>query len=139
MSLLVEETNDLRTCHSLRRVVFIEEQGVSQAEEVDGKDGEARHVLARLNGRAIGCARVLSYGSTVKIGRVCVLSDGRRRGIGAALIEGCHAIGQDWGATRAILGAQLTALSFYEQLGYRAYGDVFDDAGIDHKMMEIPL
>ena len=41
------------------------------------------------------------------------------------------------GVTRAALGAQLDALGFYERLGFTAYGDVFDDAGIDHRMMEL--
>ena len=31
----------------LRRVVFIEEQGVSEADEVDGLDDQAIHLLAR--------------------------------------------------------------------------------------------
>ena len=32
-------TDDLATCHALRRVVFIEEQNVDPALEVDGRDG----------------------------------------------------------------------------------------------------
>jgi len=34
------------------------------------------------------------------------------------------------------LGAQLSAIPFYEGAGFQAYGDVFLDAGIDHKMMK---
>ena len=43
------------------------------------------------------------------------------------------------GHERVILGAQLTAIPFYEKLGYAAYGPEFDDAGIPHRMMEKPL
>ncbi|MEL6609538.1 MAG: GNAT family N-acetyltransferase [Pseudomonadota bacterium] len=135
----VAVTQDIAACQALRRTVFIEEQGVSVDEEVDGKDAEAIHLLARDGARAIGTARILSYGTTAKIGRVCVLPDQRGSGTGVALIEGCHEAARAAGATRAILGAQLSALGFYERLGYRAYGDVFDDAGIDHQMMEIGL
>jgi hypothetical protein len=35
----IERTEDIATCQRLRRVVFIDEQGVSQADEVDGLDG----------------------------------------------------------------------------------------------------
>ena len=33
------------------------------------------------------------------------------------------------------LGAQLHALPFYEKQGYHAYGDIFLDADIQHRMM----
>lgn len=139
MTLRVEQTDDIAACQELRRIVFIDEQGVAEHEERDGKDGEALHVIARLDGDAIGTARVLPFGTTAKIGRVCVLSQFRGTGAGVALIEACHNVARQSGATRVILGAQLSALGFYERLGYRAYGDVFDDAGIDHRMMELGL
>ncbi|MEM7296325.1 MAG: GNAT family N-acetyltransferase [Pseudomonadota bacterium] len=135
----VTRTDDIEACLALRRTVFIEEQNVPEEIEMDDRDGEAIHLLARRQGAPIGTARVLAYGSTIKIGRVCVLAAHRGGGIGVALIEACHAEGRQAGATRAILSAQLPALSFYERLGYRAYGEVFVDAGIDHCMMEISL
>ena len=136
MTVLVEETRDLDACLALRRVVFIEEQSVPEAIEVDGEDTKARHVLAHLDGTAVGTARLLSYGTTAKIGRVCVLKHHRGQGIGAAIMKACHHVAADMGARRVILGAQADAIGFYEQLGYRAYGDVFMDAGIAHRMME---
>ena len=139
MSVDVAETQNVTACQAMRRSVFINEQGVSEADEVDGKDGDAVHLLASLNGYPVGAARVLPMGTTAKIGRVCVLRDHRGKGIGEAILEECHNSARRLGATRAILGAQLNALSFYERLGYRAYGAVFDDAGIDHRMMEISL
>jgi len=139
MTLTVAQTDDIATCQELRRIVFIEEQGVSEADECDGKDGEALHVIAHLDGTPIGTARVLPFGTTAKIGRVCVLPLARGTGAGVSLIEACHDVARASGATRAILGAQLSALGFYERLGYRAYGDIFDDAGIDHRMMELGL
>ena len=139
MSLHVGETTDIDACLAVRREVFIDEQGVSESEEVDGKDPEAVHILATDADAAVGAARVLNFGSTSKIGRVCVVKSHRGTGLGVSLIEACHSAARSRGATRAILGAQLSALGFYERLGYRPYGDVFDDAGIDHRMMEISL
>lgn len=134
--LIVEITQDLDACLALRRKVFIEEQGVSEAEEIDGKDIEAIHVLARQGKTPVGCARLLAFGTTAKIGRVCVLPEFRGKAVGIALIEACHDAARTTGATRAILGAQTQALSFYERLGYAGYGELFDDAGIPHRMME---
>jgi predicted GNAT family N-acyltransferase len=36
----------LADAHAVRRAVFIREQGVSEAEEMDGRDGDASHVVA---------------------------------------------------------------------------------------------
>ncbi|MEL7131973.1 MAG: GNAT family N-acetyltransferase [Pseudomonadota bacterium] len=140
MNWTIEQTRDLATCHALRRTVFIDEQGVSAAEEVDGRDGDALHVLAYIEGEPMGCARIIIDGSTAKIGRVCVLKEARGTGLGAAIIDACLRVAKDQaGVTTAKLGAQTHALAFYERLGFTAYGPIYDDAGIPHKDMERPL
>ncbi|WP_112311477.1 GNAT family N-acetyltransferase [Pseudogemmobacter bohemicus] len=132
-------TDDLATCQALRRLVFIEEQAVSEAEEVDGRDGEALHLLAT-DGQPLGTARILIEGATGKIGRVCVLATARGRGIGQALMrEAVAVLRMQPGVTRAKLGAQIHALGFYEALGFRAYGPEYQDAGIAHRDMELTL
>jgi ElaA protein len=136
MTLHVELTDDLAACHALRRVVFIEEQNVPEAEEVDGRDSEALHLLAMLDGRPVGCARILITGETGKIGRVCVLRQMRGQGIGIALIDAAlDALRNVAGVTRAKLGAQTHAIGFYTALGFVAEGPEYLDAGISHRDM----
>lgn len=132
-------TDDIALCQSLRRIVFTEEQGVSTADELDGLDPEAVHFLAELDGKPVGTARILIKGDTAKIGRVCVLKDARGTRQGLALMQACIAWAREEGLQRALLGAQLDALGFYEKLGFVAFGGVFDDAGIDHRNMELLL
>lgn len=135
----VVQTDDIALCHEIRKTVFTEEQGVSVAEEVDGMDDQAVHFLASLDGKPVGTARVLIKDDSAKIGRVCVLKEARGTYQGQALIKACLEWAQAQGLPRAMLGAQLDALGFYEGLGFTAYGEVFDDAGIDHRNMEIFL
>ena len=133
-------TDDIALCQSLRRTVFIEEQGVSAADEVDGKDATARHLLAMLGGQPVGTARLLTSGTTGKIGRVCVLAGARGHGIGAALVRAAVAVFRaDPGIAVALLGAQTHAIGFYERLGFRATGPIYSDAGIPHRDMILPL
>lgn len=140
MSLVVAETRDIALCRHLRRVVFIEEQGVSEADEVDDLDDIALHLLALVGGVAVGSARLLVHGEVGKIGRVCVLSQARGSGIGAALIRAAVArLRAEPGVKKAKLGAQLHALGFYEGLGFSAFGPVYDDAGIAHRDMVLAL
>jgi predicted GNAT family N-acyltransferase len=129
-------TQDIPTCQRLRRVVFIEEQGVSEADEVDGLDGEALHLLAFMGDNPVGTARLLLKGSVGKIGRVCVLPQARGTGLGAALIRAALEVLRDQpGVSEAYLGSQSHATGFYEKLGFAVEGEEFLDAGIPHRHM----
>lgn len=136
----IQETRDIAACRALRRVVFIEEQGVSEADEVDDKDDEAIHLLARLNGKPVGSARLLVMGNIGKVGRVCVLPEARGTGLGAeimrAAVQRFRAVA---GVEKVKLGAQTHALGFYERLGFTTFGPEFDDAGIPHREMMLTL
>jgi ElaA protein len=133
--LRVAETRDIALCRALRRTVFIEEQGVSEADELDDLDDEAVHLVAWDGAQALGSARLLTKGEAGKIGRVCVLQVARGRGIGAALIRAAVQHFQQAGRAEVWLGAQTHALGFYERLGFVAEGPVYDDAGIPHRDM----
>lgn len=136
----IEQTSDLDTCRALRRAVFIEEQNVPEAEEWDGLDVDAIHLLAWDGDHPVGTARILEKGHIGKIGRVCVLSEARGTGLGAALIRAALDILRTRpGITQAKLGAQTHAIGFYEKLGFTAQGPIYDDAGIPHRDMTLEL
>lgn len=138
MTVTIERVVDPAECMAIRYEVFVGEQNVPLDLERDELDATAIHLLARDGDRPVGAARIVIKGDTGKIGRVCVLKRARGTGLGAALIREALTILRDTpGVSRAALGAQIDALGFYEKLGFTAYGDVFDDAGIDHRMMEL--
>ena len=138
MSVQIVLTDDLETCFALRRVVFIDEQGVPESEEIDDLDPLSLHLLASDADTAVGTARIYVADGVAKIGRVCVLQSYRGKGLGAALIRAALEVSKDKAST-AKLGAQLHALGFYEALGFTAIGPVYDDAGIDHRDMVLAL
>ncbi len=139
-SVRIDVTRDIATCQRLRRTVFIEEQGVSEADEVDGLDEGAIHLLAWSGERAVGTARLLVKGETGKIGRVCVLSEARGTGLGAALIlAALDELRRQPGVRTAVLGSQSHATGFYEKLGFVVEGEEFLDAGIAHRHMRRAL
>ena len=135
----VIQTRDITACRALRRIVFIEEQGVPEADELDDLDDVATHLLAHSGGQAVGSARLLTFGDTDKIGRVCVLKHARGQGVGAALTRAAITHFAALGLAKAKLSAQTSALPFYENLGFTAYGPTYLDAGIDHRDMQLLL
>jgi predicted GNAT family N-acyltransferase len=120
---------------ALREEVFCGEQGVSLAEERDGRDEEALHLVVVDDGVVVGTCRLLVEGTTVKLGRMAVSRKRRGLGLARALITEAEARARALGAERMELAAQLNAQALYDRAGYASYGDVFLDAGIEHVMM----
>ncbi len=135
----IAATEDRQACYALRHEVFVVEQGYSVEGEVDALDGESLHILAHDDGIAVATARVHLDRGVGKIGRVCVLKSQRGLGLGADLIKAAVVLASDNGAGRVILGAQAHAVGFYTALGFVAYGDLYDDEGEPHQMMEMVL
>jgi predicted GNAT family N-acyltransferase len=124
---------------TLRRRVFIEEQHVPEEIELDRDDAVATHVLALEDGVAIGCGRMVAEGDHVKIGRMAVLRERRGEGIGRRVLDHLMAIARERGFRRAVLHAQLSAEGFYLKQGYVPRGEVFEEAGIAHRLMDREL
>jgi predicted GNAT family N-acyltransferase len=121
---------------AIRRRVFIEEQGVPEADELDAHDTERTHFLARdAAGRAIGCACLRPYGARHKVERVAVLSELRGSGLGAELMGAVEGHARELGARDLVLHAQASAMAFYEKLGWSSEGPRFFEAGIEHQKM----
>lgn len=140
MTWQIEVVDDHAPCIALRRTVFINEQGISEADEIDDLDAQAIHLLAHIDGRPVGTARLLVDGHLGKIGRICVLADQRGTGLGKALVEaGIAHLRNTPGVIRAKLGAQDHAIGFYAKLGFTPIGPFYDDAGIPHRDMVTDL
>lgn len=126
---------------AIRRVrfaVFVDEQRVPPEIEIDERDESCVHVLAFVDSAAIGTGRI-DLAQNGKIGRVAVFADCRGRGVGTALMQRLHAVARDQGLASVWCHAQLAAVPFYERLGYRSSGEVFEEAGILHKRMDRDL
>ncbi len=117
----------------IRETVFIQEQHVPVALEWDGLDENSSHILATLDDNTpVGTARLLSNGH---VGRMAVLEEYRQMGIGSAMLSALLEYSRKHQISDLFLLAQTQAVSFYEQYGFSAIGDIFMDAGIPHKKM----
>ena len=122
--------------YSIRKRVFIEEQGVLEEMELDEFDLNALHALAYADSECIGTARLVTLsGSIGRIGRMAVLPKHRGHGIGKQLLGALLKACQSQGIKQIELHAQVTVIPFYEQFGFIAQGDVYEEAGIPHRDM----
>jgi ElaA protein len=137
----IESAKQLEQALAIRLAVFVEEQGVSLAQEIDGHDDAARHLLALRDGEPVGTLRLrwVDHGRVVKIERVAVLARARGAKIGQALVEAALATARAAGAEAALLHAQISVQGFYARLGFVAIGPEFVEDGIMHIAMSLPL
>ncbi len=57
----IQLTDHIDACRALRRTVFIEEQGVSEADEIDDLDPVCLHLLATQDGQPIGIIVIAGF------------------------------------------------------------------------------
>ncbi|UPW00037.1 GNAT family N-acetyltransferase [Halorussus gelatinilyticus] len=135
----------------VRRSVFVEEQGVPEDLEVDGKDDESIHFVAYAEGegeserrdaadtdglRPVGAGRLREVGEGVgKVERIAVLKPHRGEGVGGEIMRTLEATAAERGLSELVMHAQTPVEGFYRDLGYDTTSDEFEEAGIPHVEM----
>lgn len=117
----------------IRFAIFVGEQNVPPGIELDDMDAKSVHAIAYApDGKAVGTGRLLPDGH---IGRMAVVKEWRRQGVGAAILEALVEEARRRGHAEVMLSAQLQAAEFYRNHGFVAEGKVYQEAGILHQKM----
>ncbi|MCY7734749.1 GNAT family N-acetyltransferase [Bacillus safensis] len=114
--------------------VFVVEQTCPYP-EIDHRDQEAIHLIAKENGTIVAYCRIFQNGILYKeasIGRVLVTQAGRKKGYGKMLLIKALEKLSELGETSVKIQAQAYLKSFYESFGFKAVSDVYDEDGIPH-------
>jgi predicted GNAT family N-acyltransferase len=137
---IATSADDRDRCFRLRREVFVDEQHVPIELEIEDDEDHYTHLmLTNETGMVVATARLAILDHAAKAQRVAVVKTMRGTGAGAAVMRALHDEARRSGRTQVVLSAQVTAIPFYERLGYVAAGPVYDDAGIPHRDMSIAL
>jgi predicted GNAT family N-acyltransferase len=132
---------DYESCLSIRREVFIGEQCVPQELEIDNEE-ESRHFLLNLGTQAVctGRLRPLASKRLLKFERIATRAPFRGKGFARELMLGLQSVAaRDYTDWTWSMGAQLSAVAFYEKLGWMRETDkIFLDAGIEHLTLVFP-
>ncbi|AFY78445.1 putative acyltransferase [Pleurocapsa sp. PCC 7327] len=133
----VNYTEEATTIHSIRRLVFQEEQGVAPEVEFDGRDETATHLLAYLNGQPVGTIRIRFLDKkTAKIERLALLPLARGKGIGKKLMKAAtEIVEKNENYEEIVIHAQEYIKELHKQLGFESAGEPFYEAGILHIKM----
>lgn len=132
---IVENNDELIKAFSIRSIVFIHEQKCPYSIEVDGLDFNACHIIGEEKREPFACGRIRFFSDYAKLERIAVRKEWRGRNLGHELVLFMIDAAEKKGFKKLKMHAQTYAVPFYEKLGFKAYGDVFMEAGIEHTSM----
>lgn len=128
--------SELYSILQLRNQVFVVEQNCPY-QDCDGKDLHCYHLMA-----TNGASNLLAYARIVppeisytepSIGRVTTSPAVRRTGLGITLMQyAIQHVKKLYGDLPIRIGAQYYLLKFYQSLGFREEGEIYDEDGIPH-------
>jgi len=119
----------------IRTEVFIEEQGFKN--EFDESDGQCLHLVIFSDGTPAAAGRIFPPENGICIiGRIAALRNFRGKNLGAEAVRLLEEKARELGAKRTALSAQCRVAEFYEKLGYKASGEVYNDEFCPHIHME---
>jgi len=119
----------------VRWVVFCGEQGVRYDIEHDEFDDTATHVLGEIDAEPVAAGRLRCLPDYAKLERIAVRAPYRGRGIGSEITLFLVRLARERGYSSYRMNAQANLKKFYGRLGFRAVGDTFLEADIEHVLM----
>lgn len=126
---------DHLAAYCVRSIVFVGEQGCPFAEEFDGLDAGAIHIVGLQGGEPVAAARIRRVGDWAKLERIALLPAARGRGYGHDLVEFMLGVAREAGFHRFKMHAQSHLERFYRGHGFERQGPPFQEAGIEHLLM----
>ncbi len=140
----VQDAAELASHYRIRRAVFVDEQGLFAASDLDEHDHEPDvvHVLATIDGEPVGTVRLYPLdraGGVWQGDRLAVLRRFRVHGAGRPLVQFAVRHAGARGGSRMVAHVQLPNVVFFRRLGWTVAGAVEDYVGAAHQPMEILL
>jgi predicted GNAT family N-acyltransferase len=130
----------------IRTEVFVKEQGIPAELEWNETDKVCVHVLVYCetasSSKAVGTGRLIApekANGPAKIGRMAVLKDYRRQGIGDDIMQALIEHAFDAGYETIELSAQAYVQGFYASHGFVVKGELYEEVGIPHQKMMLRL
>jgi predicted GNAT family N-acyltransferase len=128
---------EIEQVFAIRTEVFVKEQKCLPSEEFDELDAVANHYLLFEEDSPVATGRYRKTDKGIKVERIATLESARGNGYASKVVN--HILAEasanypDCGYF--YLHAQVSVMPLYASLGFKAYGDRFVEADIEHQAM----
>jgi ribosomal protein S18 acetylase RimI-like enzyme len=127
-------------CVRLRNEILRAPLGLTFTTEDVEQDRKDFHLECRADGRLVGCLVLTpKTGGEIKMRQVAVASKLQGAGIGRRLVQFSEEFAIARGFTLMTMHARVTAVRFYEKLGYEVASEEFVEVTIPHRVMRKQL
>ncbi len=125
---------------ALRYAVLRKPLGLQFTAEQLAAEGEFIHLGYFENENLLACLILApEEKGKIKMKQVAVAAEMQGKGVGAQLVKGAETLAVEKGFTILYCHARDTAVPFYEKLGYKRVGAMFEEVTIPHWEMEKDL
>lgn len=112
--------------------------GFLELEELSTEE-QSLHLVARIDNEVIGCVLFHPEGTTGRMQQLAVSSERQARGVGTLLVQELENRLRDDGFNSLYKEVRLPVIEFFEKIGYRPEGELYQRAGLDHRRMKKDL
>jgi predicted GNAT family N-acyltransferase len=109
---------DLAQAVAIRGAVYIGEQECPYAEEFDGNDFSATHLIGYVGDEPAGCMRIRYFADFAKVERLVVRKEFRSSGLARELVDASVAHCRAKGYERVYVYAQKRLVKFWTKCGF---------------------
>jgi len=134
---VVHSLDDFLKIAAIRAAVFVGEQSCPFAEEFDGNDHAATHLLAHVNDEPAGCMRIRFFGDFAKMERLAVRREFRSSSIAFELVRASVELCKDKGFRKLYGHARKELLPFWLRFGFKVRGNGEPFRFSDHEFVEM--
>ena len=132
---------DVLKVFAMRAATYMNEQSCPFAEEFDGNDFCAAHILGEIGGEPAGCIRVRFFGDFVKLERLAVRPEFRNSSLAFRLVRAAIDYARAKGFRQVYGHARQDLVPFWARFGFRAIPgrEVFSFSGMSYVEMGGPI
>lgn len=137
---LLVETEPFQRAASLfiRYQVFVLEGDIDLKDEFDGLDGdETVYAVIYDDELPVSTGRFIQENDeTARLTRIATRKEYRGKGFAAEIITALEKYAQEHGFKHLVIHSELTAKTFYEGIGYQAFGPIYQEDQVDCQSLE---
>ncbi len=122
----------------LRYKVLLEPLGLKFLDLHRAKEVSYLHIgcIDNLNDKLVGGLMLIPLDNeSIRMMQVAVLPEYQGKGVGHQMVAYAQQRAKESGYSKIIMHAMLSVVSFYEKMGYKQEGDIFDENGITFAKM----
>lgn len=126
--------------YDLREAILRKPIGLSLKDEDLSADAEDIILAAERDKKIIACVMLQNYDEQIlKLRQMAVAPEVQRKGIGHMLVKVAEDFAKANNIKRIVLHARVVSKGFYLKMNYTPSGEVFEEVGIPHILMEKDL